>query len=162
MQDVDSVNIYDILEPCYYPESSSLRSNSRLPQSFRRLGETKGPHKIRKRQFGWSYPLRLPVKAGRVPTWPSLSHALFDSENVPCTVCSHVSYPFDKLMVIRRLLSTVVFLKIDQTVTIASFICDTSGALQRLYSTYTWHVHEAFLFDKNVVGIVFSLNLSEI
>ncbi|XP_024384018.1 serine carboxypeptidase 1 [Physcomitrium patens] len=85
--DVEEVNIYDILEPCYYPdsESDSSRYHSRLPQSFRRLGETKGPHKIRKRQFGRAYPLRLPLRAGRVPTWPSLSHALFDSENVPCT-----------------------------------------------------------------------------
>ena len=90
LQDVAKINIYDILEPCYYPDSgtSSRRSNSRLPESFRRLGETTGPHKVRKRQFGRAYPLRLNLKPGLVPTWPSLSHALFDSEDVPCTVWS--------------------------------------------------------------------------
>lgn len=84
-KDVAQINIYDILEPCYYSEGGSLRSNSRLPQSFRRLGESEGPHQIRKRQFGRAYPLRLPLQAGRVPTWPSLSHSLFESEDVPCT-----------------------------------------------------------------------------
>lgn len=85
--DVEGVNIYDILEPCYYPDSGSgsLRTNTRLPSSFRRLGETEGPHKIRKRMFGRAWPLRLPLREGRVPSWPSLSQTLFASENVPCT-----------------------------------------------------------------------------
>ncbi|GKC46634.1 proteasome subunit alpha type-6, partial [Tanacetum coccineum] len=43
-QDLDGINIYDILEPCYHGDSSSKirlgKSESNLPESFRRLGET--------------------------------------------------------------------------------------------------------------------------
>lgn len=80
--EINDINIYDILEPCYhgpeirYPSSD----NSRLPPSFRRLGETDKPLRVRKRMFGRAWPLRAPVKAGRVPTWPELGRT-----SVPCT-----------------------------------------------------------------------------
>ena len=85
VQELNGLNIYDILEPCYH--SSEIRyplaDNSSLPASFRMLGQTDKPLRVRKRMFGRSWPLRAPVKAGRVPTWPELG-----SSSVPCTVSS--------------------------------------------------------------------------
>ncbi|KAJ6814247.1 serine carboxypeptidase 1 [Iris pallida] len=80
--ELDDLNIYDILEPCYHsPEiKEPISDNSRLPASFRRLGETDRPLPVRKRMFGRSWPYRAPVRAGRVPTWPELG-----SSSVPCT-----------------------------------------------------------------------------
>lgn len=82
-QDVGGLNIYDILEPCYHGPStwSIMANNDRLPASFRRLGETERPLPVRKRMFGRAWPLRAPVRDGRVPTWPEL----LNSESVPCT-----------------------------------------------------------------------------
>lgn len=87
-QDVQYVNIYDILEPCYYPDSRSVtvQSNTRLPTSFRKLGERQGPQRVRRRMFGRAWPLRLPLREGHVPSWPQLASALHSSENVPCMV----------------------------------------------------------------------------
>ncbi|KAH8956950.1 hypothetical protein BDL97_07G068100 [Sphagnum fallax] len=84
--DVQYVNIYDILEPCYYPDSRSVtvQSNTRLPTSFRKLGERQGPQRVRRRMFGRAWPLRLPLREGHVPSWPQLASALHSSENVPC------------------------------------------------------------------------------
>ncbi|ONK78097.1 uncharacterized protein A4U43_C02F14280 [Asparagus officinalis] len=80
--ELKNINIYDIIEPCYHaPEIRyPLADKSRLPASFRRLGETERPLHVRKRMFGRSWPLRAPVRAGRVPTWPELG-----STSVPCT-----------------------------------------------------------------------------
>ncbi|CAM6092547.1 unnamed protein product [Calypogeia fissa] len=81
--DVADINIYDILEPCYHSSGGSDKSHSpsRLPMSFRRLGEKKGPMPVRKRMFGRAFPLRLAVKEGRVPTWNELQSDV----EVPCT-----------------------------------------------------------------------------
>ncbi|XP_059432961.1 serine carboxypeptidase-like 20 [Corylus avellana] len=82
-EDIDGLNIYDILEPCYH--GTDIREiatdNIRLPSSFRRLGETERPLAVRKRMFGRAWPLRAPVRDGYVPTWPQL----INSNNVPCT-----------------------------------------------------------------------------
>lgn len=82
-QELESINIYNILEPCYHsPEIRyTFAGNSRLPASFRVLGETDKPLPVRKRMFGRSWPFKAPVKAGRIPTWPELG-----SSSVPCTV----------------------------------------------------------------------------
>ncbi|KAE9622122.1 putative carboxypeptidase C [Lupinus albus] len=79
---VASLNIYDILEPCYHdPETKgNATSDNNLPLSFRKLGETEKPLPVRKRMFGRAWPLGAPVKPGIVPTWPELSV----SSNVPC------------------------------------------------------------------------------
>jgi serine carboxypeptidase-like clade 1 len=84
VQDVADINIYDVLEPCYHSSDSSAksRSSSRLPMSFRRLGEVEGSRRVRKRMFGRGWPLRLSVGSGRVPTWGELQ----DDLEVPCTV----------------------------------------------------------------------------
>ncbi|KAK1318944.1 Serine carboxypeptidase 1 [Acorus calamus] len=81
--ELNDLNIYDILEPCYHSPSirNIVSSKSRLPDSFRRLGEIDRPFPVRKRMFGRSWPLRAPVKDGRVPTWPEL----LGSSDVPCT-----------------------------------------------------------------------------
>ncbi|KAI3667884.1 hypothetical protein L6452_42954 [Arctium lappa] len=83
-EDLDGLNIYDILEPCYHGDSSSKirHGNTKLPMSFRKLGETERPLPVRTRMFGRAWPFRAPVKAGYVPTWPEL---LNSAENVPCT-----------------------------------------------------------------------------
>lgn len=82
--ELEDLNIYDILEPCYHkPEIQKIGSDGgRLPKSFRRLGETERPLPVRKRMFGRAWPFRAPVKAGRVPLWPEL---LLGGEVVPCT-----------------------------------------------------------------------------
>ncbi|CAA7396129.1 unnamed protein product [Spirodela intermedia] len=81
-KEVEDLNIYDILEPCYHrPEIKQVVPNARrLPESFKNLGHTHRPLPVRKRMFGRSWPLRAPVRDGRVPTWPELEHT-----EVPCT-----------------------------------------------------------------------------
>ncbi|KAK6145164.1 hypothetical protein DH2020_021984 [Rehmannia glutinosa] len=80
--ELEGLNIYDILEPCYHGTPSKIRlEDTKLPPSFRRLGETERPLPIRKRIFGRAWPLRAPVRDGYVPTWPQL----MNSESVPCT-----------------------------------------------------------------------------
>ncbi|KAF8388538.1 hypothetical protein HHK36_027213 [Tetracentron sinense] len=82
-QDISDLNIYDILEPCYHsPQIREIGTgNSRLPTSFRQLGETERPLAVRTRMFGRAWPLRAPVRDGIVPTWPQI----MNSNNVPCT-----------------------------------------------------------------------------
>ncbi|KAK6122205.1 hypothetical protein DH2020_044051 [Rehmannia glutinosa] len=80
--ELEGLNIYDILEPCYHGTPSKIRlEDTKLPPSFRRLGETERPLPVRKRIFGRAWPLRAPVRDGYVPTWPQL----MNSESVPCT-----------------------------------------------------------------------------
>ncbi|XP_040993388.1 serine carboxypeptidase-like 20 [Juglans microcarpa x Juglans regia] len=82
-EDLEGLNIYDILEPCYHsPEIREVTTASiELPSSFHRLGETERPLAVRKRMFGRAWPLRAPVRDGIVPTWPQLAN----SNSVPCT-----------------------------------------------------------------------------
>lgn len=88
-QEIKDLNIYDILEPCYHDTQSKITlGNEKLPLSFRKLGETERPLRVRKRMFGRAWPLRAPVREGLVPTWPQL----LSSESVPCIVsCSNFS-----------------------------------------------------------------------
>ncbi|CAN6447550.1 unnamed protein product [Victoria cruziana] len=82
-EDIDSLNIYDILEPCYHkPHAATGSHQTKLPPSFRQLGETEKPLAVRKRMFGRSWPLRAPVREGLVPTWSELNQMLV---SVPCT-----------------------------------------------------------------------------
>ncbi|GAB2234622.1 hypothetical protein Droror1_Dr00003879 [Drosera rotundifolia] len=83
--EVDDLNIYDILEPCYHDEESRSISAQkiRMPTSFSQLGETERPLAVRKRMFGRAWPLRAPVRDGIVPTWPQLARS--SSSGVPCT-----------------------------------------------------------------------------
>eukprot|EP00262_Sarcandra_glabra_P000945 TRINITY_DN10978_c0_g1_i1.p1 TRINITY_DN10978_c0_g1~~TRINITY_DN10978_c0_g1_i1.p1 ORF type:complete len:502 (-),score=84.66 TRINITY_DN10978_c0_g1_i1:72-1577(-) len=85
-QELNNLNIYDILEPCYHSVGANKieTNDSRIPNSFRKLGETERPLAVRKRMFGRSWPLRAPVKDGLVPTWPELAEML-GSSGVPCT-----------------------------------------------------------------------------
>lgn len=79
-QEVSSINIYNILEPCYHdPEMQKVVANmENVPESFKRLGQTDRPFQIRRRMFGRAWPMRAPVREGNVPTWPQIS-------GVPCT-----------------------------------------------------------------------------
>ncbi|KAL6563498.1 carbohydrate-binding module 1 protein [Orobanche gracilis] len=80
--EIEGLNMYDILEPCQHDTSSKIRlENTKLPLSFRRLGETERALPVRKRMFGRAWPLRANVRDGYVPTWPQL----MNSESVPCT-----------------------------------------------------------------------------
>ncbi|KAL6555585.1 hypothetical protein OROHE_007257 [Orobanche hederae] len=57
--EIEGLNIYDILEPCEHDTSSKIRlENTKLPLSFRRLGETERALPVRKRMFGRAWPLR--------------------------------------------------------------------------------------------------------
>ncbi|KAJ7533561.1 hypothetical protein O6H91_13G054700 [Diphasiastrum complanatum] len=81
-QDVQNLNIYDILEPCYHSSTTTEAEKSKkvLPKSFRKLGKTDRPLPVRRRMFGRAWPLRSPVKDGLVPNWYKLS----DEQSVPC------------------------------------------------------------------------------
>ncbi|XP_057962295.1 serine carboxypeptidase-like 20 [Malania oleifera] len=77
---LDGLNIYNILEPCYHDPDAD--TNSSLPLSFKRLGITTRPLKVRKRMFGRAWPLRALVPRGIVTLWPQLA-SNHDVE-VPC------------------------------------------------------------------------------
>lgn len=83
-QDVNSLNIYNILEPCYHGTKAldTILGNTKLPSSFRKLGETERPLPVRKRMFGRAWPYQAPVRDGIVPTWPQI----LNSGDVPCIV----------------------------------------------------------------------------
>lgn len=79
---ISELNIYDILEPCYHGRSikEANPQNSKLPKSFKDLGTTNKPFPVRTRMLGRAWPLRAPVKAGRVPLWQEVA------SGVPCMV----------------------------------------------------------------------------
>ncbi|CAL4903751.1 unnamed protein product [Urochloa decumbens] len=80
--EIEGLNIYDILEPCYH--STSIKpQKSRAPQTFKDLGLTTGkPLPVRTRMLGRAWPLRAPVRDGRVPSWQEL--AVATPSGVPC------------------------------------------------------------------------------
>ncbi|XP_057482860.1 serine carboxypeptidase-like 20 [Actinidia eriantha] len=82
-RNIADLNIYNILEPCYHgtDDIETVTGNTKLPFSFRKLGETERPLPVRKRMFGRAWPFRAPVRDGIVPTWPQL----LNSNDVPCT-----------------------------------------------------------------------------
>ncbi|AQK40469.1 Serine carboxypeptidase-like 20 [Zea mays] len=85
---ISGLNIYNILEPCYHgtntKEVISRRSNNnRMPQSFKDLGVTSRPLPVRTRMFGRAWPLRAPVRDGRVPSWQELAA----TNNFPSVMC---------------------------------------------------------------------------
>ncbi|MCH81721.1 serine carboxypeptidase-like 20-like [Trifolium medium] len=84
-EDIDCLNVYNILEPCYHGTETdkTITSYIRLPSSFRELGEseTEKPHPVRNKMFARAWPLRAPVRDGNVPTLPQITN----SNNVPCT-----------------------------------------------------------------------------
>lgn len=84
IQVLDGLNIYNILEPCYHANNSNkMNENTKLPLSFRKLGETERPLPVRTRIFGRAWPFKAPVKPGYVPTWPEI---LESTQAVPCIV----------------------------------------------------------------------------
>lgn len=54
-----------------------------MPQSFKDLGVTSRPLPVRTRMFGRAWPLRAPVRDGRVPSWQELAAA----NNFPSVMC---------------------------------------------------------------------------
>ncbi|GMP90187.1 hypothetical protein CsSME_00041432 [Camellia sinensis var. sinensis] len=81
-ENIQDLNIYNILDECYHgmEATKTTTGNTKLPLSFRKLGETERPLLVRNRMFGRAWPLRAPVRDGIVPTWPHL----LNSNNVPC------------------------------------------------------------------------------
>lgn len=87
MQNIDGLNVYDILEPCYHdPNASASKGNSSLPLSFQQLGATERPLPVRTRLFGRAWPFRATIKNGPVTLWPQLASQLNLSHggDVPC------------------------------------------------------------------------------
>uniref|UniRef100_A0A1J3IGU3 Carboxypeptidase n=1 Tax=Noccaea caerulescens TaxID=107243 RepID=A0A1J3IGU3_NOCCA len=78
--DVDRLNIYNILEPCYHRTSLSAFDIRSLPSSLLQLGKTEKPLAVRKRMFGRAWPVRAPVRPGIVPSWSQL----LADVSVPC------------------------------------------------------------------------------
>ncbi|XP_066360271.1 serine carboxypeptidase 1-like [Miscanthus floridulus] len=72
---ISGLNIYDILEPCYHGTNTKEvnSQNNRMPQSFKDLGVTSRPLPVRTRMIGRAWPLRAPVRDGRVPSWQELA-----------------------------------------------------------------------------------------
>ncbi|KAK3136344.1 hypothetical protein QOZ80_5BG0432180 [Eleusine coracana subsp. coracana] len=81
---IDGLNIYDILEPCYHSTSTKevIPKDSKLPQSFKDLGVTDKPFPVRTRMTGRAWPLRAPVREGRVPSWQEFASGV--PSGVPC------------------------------------------------------------------------------
>ncbi|KAL5767234.1 hypothetical protein ACOSQ2_014017 [Xanthoceras sorbifolium] len=86
---IASLNIYDILEPCYHDPSSMNKNdasnlkdkNNNISSSFlHELGKTERPLPVRTRMFGRAWPFRAPVMPGVVPSWPEL----LSYGSVPC------------------------------------------------------------------------------
>ncbi|XP_066355546.1 serine carboxypeptidase 1-like isoform X1 [Miscanthus floridulus] len=78
------LNIYDILEPCYHGTNTKevIPQNNKLPPSFKDLGVTSKPLPVRTRMHGRAWPLRAPVRDGRVPSWQELAASV--PRGVPC------------------------------------------------------------------------------
>ncbi|OQU78933.1 hypothetical protein SORBI_3008G073700 [Sorghum bicolor] len=72
---INGLNIYNILEPCYHGTNTKevISENNRIPQSFKDLGVTSRPLPVRTRMIGRAWPLRAPVRDGRVPSWQELA-----------------------------------------------------------------------------------------
>ncbi|KAF2907301.1 carboxypeptidase C 1 isoform X2 [Oryza sativa Japonica Group] len=82
---INDLNIYDILEPCYHSKTIKkvTPANTKLPKSFQHLGTTTKPLAVRTRMHGRAWPLRAPVRAGRVPSWQEFARGSRPS-GVPC------------------------------------------------------------------------------
>ncbi|CAH1417948.1 unnamed protein product [Lactuca virosa] len=86
-QHFDGLNIYNILSKCFHDKSMIRHENTKLPMSFRKLGETDTPFPVRTRMFGRAWPFKAPVKPGYVPSWPELLNntvLLNSTRGVPC------------------------------------------------------------------------------
>eukprot|EP00850_Spirogloea_muscicola_P003593 SM000014S00381 [mRNA] locus=s14:1000135:1004860:+ [translate_table: standard] len=80
-EEVADLDIYDILEPCFHDDKEPQASGGtgdggsgvKLPSSFVGLGRS-NPRAlpVRTRMAGRAWPLRSPVRPGRVPMWPEL------------------------------------------------------------------------------------------
>ncbi|KAF8658030.1 hypothetical protein HU200_059492 [Digitaria exilis] len=90
---IEGLNIYNILEPCYHSKKNQSDprrpEDSRAPQSFKDLGVTDKPLPIRTRMLGRAWPLRAPVRDGRVPSWQEPASAVPCMELTKCN--SHIS-----------------------------------------------------------------------
>ncbi|KAL5836774.1 hypothetical protein ACOSQ3_013943 [Xanthoceras sorbifolium] len=84
-----SLNIYDILEPCYHNPSSMNQNdainlknkNNNISNSFlHELGKTERSLPVRTRMFVRAWPFRAPVMPGVVASWPEL----LSYGSVPC------------------------------------------------------------------------------
>lgn len=78
--DIDRLNIYNILEPCYHGTSLSTFDIKSLPSSLLQAGKTEKPLAVRKRMFGRAWPVRAPILPGIVPSWSQL----LADVSVPC------------------------------------------------------------------------------
>ncbi|KAI3526435.1 hypothetical protein L1887_05688 [Cichorium endivia] len=81
-QHFDGLKIYNILDKCFHEKSKIRHENTKLPMSFRKLGQTERPLPVRTRMFGRAWPFKAPVKPGYVPSWPEL---LNYTGKVPCS-----------------------------------------------------------------------------
>ncbi|RHN45687.1 putative carboxypeptidase C [Medicago truncatula] len=112
--DIQGLNVYDILEPCYHGGENKT-SNSKLPLSFRQLGKTDKSLPIRKRMFGRAWPYRAIVKDGFVPSWPEL---VSNSDTAPPCIDDEVAMVWLNNPQVRRAIHTVenliVFIVIKQ------------------------------------------------
>lgn len=90
MQAISELNIYDILEPCYHGTNvkNNTSQSSKLPQSFKDLGVTNKTLPVRTRMLGRAWPLRAPVRDGRVPSWQELAAGV--PAGVPCMVSTNM------------------------------------------------------------------------
>ncbi|CAH1417956.1 unnamed protein product [Lactuca virosa] len=70
-QHLDGLNVDNIIKPCF--RGKKIRhENTKLPLSFRELGETERPLPVRTRMFGRAWPFKAAVKPGYVPSWLEL------------------------------------------------------------------------------------------
>ncbi|XP_021673635.2 serine carboxypeptidase-like 20 isoform X2 [Hevea brasiliensis] len=85
--EIDGLNIYNILEPCYHTPTE--HGNISIPKSFKQLGRSTRSLPVRKRIFGRAWPFRAPVIDGLVLSWPQIIGSMTTSIDsmtslVPC------------------------------------------------------------------------------
>ncbi|KAH7844408.1 hypothetical protein Vadar_027613 [Vaccinium darrowii] len=97
LQDVASLNVYNILGPCYNGTVAldTIIRNTKLSSSFKKFSETERPLPVRKRTFGCAWPFKGPVRDGIVPIWPQI----LNSEEVTCfeSVCGRWDLCTDRI-----------------------------------------------------------------
>ncbi|XP_042751458.1 serine carboxypeptidase 1 isoform X2 [Lactuca sativa] len=73
-QHLDGLNVDNIIKPCFIGKKIR-HENTKLPLSFRKLGETERPLPVRTRMFGRAWPFKAAVKPGYAPSWLELLNA---------------------------------------------------------------------------------------
>jgi hypothetical protein len=111
-----------------------------MPQSFKDLGVTSRPLPVRTRMIGRAWPLRAPVRDGRVPSWQELTAGTGSS--VMCMVSTST-------VTFEPLCSLVIYWSVN-LLEILHFFLLTNNALSFLVLTPQSHLWLSSSLFKNL------------